>query len=60
MNKYCKGRRTIYATERAFEIIYKDQGFRLVKEKAKDNDESVKNNESTDNEEQENDKKVGD
>ncbi|EPY2279519.1 hypothetical protein ACXAT1_000397 [Clostridium sporogenes] len=50
MNKYCKGKRTIYATERAFEVIYKDQGFRLVKEKAKDD-------ESTDDKEQENDEK---
>lgn len=38
MNKYCKGKRIIYATERAFEVIYKDQGFRLVKEKAKDDE----------------------
>ncbi|EPY6430686.1 hypothetical protein L1S24_07760 [Clostridium sporogenes] len=56
MNKYCKGKRTIYATERAFEVIYKDQGFRLVKEKSKD-DESAKENESTDDKEQENDEK---
>lgn len=47
MNKYCKGKRIIYATERAFEVIYKDQGFRLVKEKAKD-DKSVKDDEFTD------------
>ncbi|WP_164971694.1 hypothetical protein [Clostridium tetani] len=56
MNKYCKGKRIIYATERAFEVIYKDQGFKLVKEKPKD-DESDKDNESTSNKEQENDEK---
>lgn len=53
MNKYFKGKKVIYATERAFEIIYKAQGFR----KAKSNDESVNDNESTDNKEQENDEK---
>ncbi len=56
MNKYCKGKRTIYATERAFEVIYKDQGFRLVKEKAKD-DESAKENEYTHDKEPENEEK---
>lgn len=32
MNKYTNGERVIYATERAFNVIYKKQGFRPVAE----------------------------
>lgn len=53
MNKYSKGKKVICATERAFEVIYKAQGFKKVK----DNNESVEGNEITDNKEQENDEK---
>ncbi|WP_373899285.1 hypothetical protein ACER0A_002190 [Haloimpatiens sp. FM7315] len=33
MKKYSKGKRVICATKRAFEVIYKAQGFKEVKEK---------------------------
>ncbi len=32
MNKYTNGERVIYATERAYNVIYKRQGFRPVAE----------------------------
>jgi len=32
MNKYTNGKRVIYATERAYNVIYKRQGFRPVAE----------------------------
>lgn len=50
MNKYFKGKKIIFATERAFEVIYKSQGFKKVK----DNNES---GEVTDDEEEENEEK---
>lgn len=33
MNKYIKGSKVINATEKAFEVIYKGQGYVLVEEK---------------------------
>lgn len=33
MNKYTDGKRTIYATERAYNLLYKPQGFKPSKEK---------------------------
>jgi len=35
LKKYTDGKREIMATERAFEVIYKDQGFKEVEEKKK-------------------------
>lgn len=32
MKKYTNGKREIIATERAFEILYKDQGFKEIEE----------------------------
>lgn len=32
MNKYTNGKRVIYATEKAYNVIYKRQGFRPVAE----------------------------
>lgn len=32
MEKYTDGKRVIYATERAFNVIYKRQGFKKAKE----------------------------
>jgi hypothetical protein len=33
MKKYTDGNKIIYATEKAYEIIYKKQGFKEVEEK---------------------------
>lgn len=33
INKYTNGKRVIYATEKAYNVIYKRQGFRPVAEK---------------------------
>ncbi len=32
MKKYTDGKNTIYATEKAYEVIYKDRGFKEVEE----------------------------
>ncbi len=33
MKKYTDGKNTIYATEKAYEVIYKDRGFKEVEAK---------------------------
>ncbi|MCD3211813.1 hypothetical protein G8T71_10645 [Clostridium botulinum C/D] len=38
MKKYSNGERKIMATDRAFEVIYKDQGFSPVIDEEKDGD----------------------
>ncbi len=35
MKKYTDGKREIYATEKAYEVIYKRQGFKEVETKKK-------------------------
>lgn len=61
MNKYVKGDRIINATEKAYELLYKEQGFKPYKEsKAKkatddnkikdnDNENNQNNNDNTNN-----------
>lgn len=45
-NKYTDGKRIIYATEKAYEAIYKKQGFKEVEKL-----EEYQNNQDTDSEE---------
>ncbi len=49
MKKYTYGKREIYATDKAYEVIYKSQGFKEVKKKLeKEVVENVDDTESKD------------
>lgn len=51
MKKYTDGKRVIKATERAFEVIYKDQGFKEVKEQVEEIKEETMQEEIKEDEE---------
>lgn len=49
MKKYTDGKREIYATDKAYEVIYKSQGFKEIKKKSdKEVVEDVNDTESKD------------
>lgn len=41
MNKYTNGERVIYATERAFNVIYKKQGFKPLEENTEEVEDEI-------------------
>lgn len=41
MNKYTNGKRVIYATERAFNVIYKRQGFKPLEENTEEVEDEI-------------------
>lgn len=61
MNKYAKGKKVIFATEKAYELIYKEQGFVPFSEKetkankSKDAGTEKKDNNGTNEEPEKND-----